>query len=142
MSRPYIHDAVRERVRRQAGERCGYCLSRQEFVWGKLEIEHLIPLALEGTDDEENLWLACRLCNLQKSDQIEAYDPLTGQRVHLFNPRMQFWWDHFMWSQDGTLIIGLTPIGRATVIALQLNESLRIAVRRRWVEVGWHPPKV
>lgn len=142
MSRSYIPEDVRERVRRQAGDRCGYCLSRQEYVWGKLEIEHIIPLASEGTDDEENLWLACRLCNLQKSDQTEAQDPLTGQRVHLFNPRVQFWWDHFMWSQDGTLIIGLTPIGRATVMALQLNESLRIAVRRRWVEVGWHPPKV
>lgn len=142
MSRSYIPEDMRERVRRQAGDRCGYCLSQQVYVWGKLEIEHIIPLALEGTNDEENLWLACRLCNLQKSDQTEAYDPLTGQRVHLFNPRVQFWWDHFMWSHDGTLIIGLTPIGRATVIALQLNESLRIAVRRRWVEVGWHPPKV
>jgi len=142
MSRSYIPEGVRERVRREAGDRCGYCLSQQEYVWGKLEIEHIIPLATEGTDDEENLWLACRLCNLQKSDQTEAQDPLTGQRLHLFNPRVQFWWDHFMWSQDGTLIIGLTPIGRATVMALQLNESLRIAVRRRWVEVGWHPPKV
>jgi len=141
MSRPYIPEDVRERVRRQAEDRCGYCLSRQEYIWGKLEIEHIIPLATEGTDDEENLWLACRPCNLQKSDQTEAQDPLTGQRVHLFNPRVQFWWDHFMWSQDGTLIIGLTPTGRATVMALQLNESLRIAVRRRWVEVGWHPPK-
>jgi hypothetical protein len=43
MSRPRIPEEVCERVRKQAGNRCGYCLSRQEYVWGTLEVEHIIP---------------------------------------------------------------------------------------------------
>ncbi len=63
MTPRYISHAVRERVRKQAGDRCGYCLSRQHYVLGKLEIEHITPQARGGNDDEDNLWLSCRLCN-------------------------------------------------------------------------------
>ncbi|MDZ7292947.1 MAG: HNH endonuclease [candidate division KSB1 bacterium] len=142
MNRRRIPEQVRERVWRQATGRCGYCLSPQEYVWGKLEVEHIIPLATGGIDAEENLWLACRPCNLYKGAQTEAEDPATGQRVSLFNPRTQSWRDHFTWSSDGTQIKGLTATGRATVIALRLNDSRRVAIRRLWVEVGWHPPKM
>jgi len=86
-----IPDAVRARVRAQAGNRCGYCLARQEYVPWLLEIEHIVPISKGGVDDEENLWLACRSCNLFKSDQTLARDPLTGRRVRLFNPRKQRW---------------------------------------------------
>ena len=58
-----IPAAVKRRVRQQAENRCGYCRSRQEYVLGFPEIEHIIPRARGGTDDEENLWFACRLCN-------------------------------------------------------------------------------
>lgn len=54
------------RVRAAAKDRCGYCLSLQKYVLGILEIEHIIPKAAGGSDDEENLWLACRLCNSYK----------------------------------------------------------------------------
>ena len=37
-------------------------------------------------------------------------------------------------------IVGITAVGRATVQALKLNRSTLVAARRRWVEVGWHPP--
>lgn len=142
MSRPHISEEIRERVRREAQDRCGYCQSRQEYIWGILEIEHIIPLSQGGLDSEENLWLACRPCNLYKSSQTKAADPDTGEIVALFNPRTQLWADHFTLSDDYTQIVGLTPIGRATVLALRLNDSRRVAIRRRWVEVGWHPPKI
>jgi len=51
------------RLRAQARNRCGYCLSSQKYILGVLEIEHVDPEALGGTDEEENLWLARRLCN-------------------------------------------------------------------------------
>jgi hypothetical protein len=60
--------------------------------------------------------------------------------VGLFNPRVQAWSDHFKWSQDGAIIVGLTPVGRATVEALRLNNEIAVEVRRNWVLVGWHPP--
>ncbi len=37
-------------------------------------------------------------------------------------------------------IIGKTPCGRATVIALQLNNWIAVMVRREWIAAGWHPP--
>ena len=93
-----------------------------------------------GQDAEDNLWLSCRLCNEAKGTLTEAVDPDTGERSPLFNPRRQQWADHFAWSNDGTRIIGTTPAGRATALALSLNAELRVRARTLWVEVGWHPP--
>jgi hypothetical protein len=131
---------VRERVRRQAENRCGYCRSRQEYVLGFLEIEHLIPQAAGGSDDEQNLWLACRLCNHYKAAQTHARDPVSGRRVRLFNPRRQRWSRHFAWQESSPYLFGRTACGRATVLALNLNNLIAIVVRRKWMEAGWHPP--
>jgi HNH endonuclease len=135
-----IPDALRERVQQQAGNRCGYCRSRQEYVLGYLEIEHIIPRARGGTNDEQNLWLACRLCNHYKGVQTHGRDPQTGRLSRLFNPRTQRWVRHFRWSNDGLSIVGRTISGRATVVALNLNNLIARVVRARWVEAGWHPP--
>ena len=62
-------EELRARIREQARDRCGYCLSPQHLVLGQLEIDHILPTAKGGTDDEENLWLACRLCNGFKATQ-------------------------------------------------------------------------
>ncbi len=82
-----IPEAVRARVRAQANHQCGYCLSLQKYVLGVLEIEHIIPKAAGGTDEEENLWLACRLCNSYESIQTQAEDPVTHRQTKLFSPR-------------------------------------------------------
>jgi hypothetical protein len=86
------------------------------------------------------LWLAYRLCNTYKGAQTEALDPVTKQRVALFNPRHQRWSEHFSWNKDGTHILGRTPCGRATVLAFQLNNAVAVTVRSYWVQAGWHPP--
>lgn len=107
----------------------------------RLEVEHIVPLAIGGTDEESNLWLACPLCNGHKSDKIEAADPVTREIVPLFNPRTQAWFDHFEWAMDGINILGKTPIGRATVAALHLSDDpYALEVRSYWVQAGWHPP--
>ncbi len=105
----------------------------------ELRIEHIIPIARGGTDDEDNLWLACRLCNSYKGTQTHGRDRVSNRLVPLFNPRSQQWFRHFTWSEDGTEIIGLTACGRATVAALQLNNSIAVTVRSQWVIAGWHP---
>ena len=48
--------------------------------------------------------------------------------------------EHFAWSDAGDRIVGLTPTGRATVVALQLNRPILVHARRAWTSVGWHPP--
>ncbi len=58
----------------------------------------------------------------------------------LFNPRQHSWSEHFIWSADGLLIIGLTPIGRATVATLVLNRERVINIRAADKAVGRHPP--
>jgi hypothetical protein len=105
-----------------------------------LEIEHIMPTAAGGPTVRENLWLACHRCNEYKADRTRAADPLTDEDVALFNPRGQRWQEHFSWSPDGTLVVGLTPCGRATVEALRLNNEYVVEARRFWVEAGWHPP--
>lgn len=141
MSGADIPEAVRQRVRAVAGERCGYCLSPQQLVMGQLEIEHLIPRACGGSDEETNLWLSCSLCNRYKGTQVEATDPLTGEVAPLYNPRTNNWGEHFSWSADGAKIVDLTTTGRATVAALRLNNELAVEVRRNWILAGWHPPQ-
>lgn len=135
-----LPDPIRARVQDAAGDRCGYCLSPQRFVMAKLEVEHIIPRALGGSDEETNLWLSCGLCNRYKGSQIKSTDPATGATVDLFNPRTQLWREHFRWSVDASYIIGITDVGRATVEALKLNNELAVEVRRNWVLAGWHPP--
>jgi hypothetical protein len=135
-----ISEEIRLRVRARAKHQCGYCRSLQKYVLGVLEIEHIIPKAAGGSDDEENLWLARRLCNSYKGIQTQAIDPVTNRNVKLFNPRQQKWLRHFAWTNNSTHIAGLTASGRATVLALQLNNPYAVTVRQAWVSAGWHPP--
>jgi HNH endonuclease len=140
LPRPYIADTLRRKVLEDAQHRCGYCLTSQHITAMPMHIEHLIPLAAGGTSDEENLWVACPLCNGAKGTRTHYPDPETGEEVPLFNPRRQVWREHFRWSESSMEIIGLTPCGRATVIALKLNNEYLTRARRRWVLAGWHPP--
>jgi hypothetical protein len=142
MARIRIPTDVESRVRVAARNRGGYCLSPQHLVMARLEIEHIIPLSQGGSSDESNLWLACPLCNRYKGDKTTAFDPETGAVVPLFNPRAQVWFEYFRWSEDGLRIIGLTPIGRATVTTLHLSDDPdALEVRSYWVLAGWHPPE-
>lgn len=141
MSDDYIPKALREKVAEQAKFRCGYCLTSETIVGTPMEIDHIIPQSLGGLTEEENLWLACSLCNDHKSDRIAALDPPTGNVVRLFNPRHQIWREHFVWAEAGDRIVGLTPEGRATGVALNLNRPSLVRARQAWVSVGWHPPK-
>jgi hypothetical protein len=76
---------------------------------------------------------------LAKADRISSIDPATNMDTPLFNPRTQSWDQHFGWADDHQTIIGLTPIGRATVTALGMNGSLRREARILWFATGWLP---
>lgn len=142
MARRVIPSEIDNRIREAARNRCGYCLSPQHLVMARLEIEHIIPIAKGGTNDESNLWLACPICNGHKSDKTIAVDPDTGIAIPLFNPRIHIWSENFMWGADGIRIIGTTPTGRATVVALHLSDDPEaLTVRSYWVLAGWHPPR-
>ena len=141
MSKTYIPKALRQRVAAQAQHRCGYCLTPESIVGYEMDVDHFIPEALGGQTVEENLWLACNRCNEHKGDRVKAADLQTGKVVPLFNPRTQRWSEHFTWTPEGDQIIGQTPVGRATIEALQLNRQALVKARRVRVAAGLHPPK-
>ena len=141
MQRPKISEKTKAKIRLIAKNRCGYCLCQQEYVWDILEIDHIYPLAKGGKDSEENLWLICSTCNSAKYNKTEVLDVKTNKMVLLFNPRTQNWDEHFKWNKNATKIIGQTPTGRATILALNLNRDRFIKIRKHWVLAGWHPPK-
>lgn len=107
-----------------------------------LVIDHIILQSAGGDDERENLAAACYGCNEFKEVKTHALDPATSGLVPLFNPRIQIWTEHFTWANGGTHIVGLTPIGRATVVALRLNNEYVVESRTLWITRDWHPPPV
>jgi 5-methylcytosine-specific restriction endonuclease McrA len=136
-----VSRTLRERVAVQARQRCGYCLTTERITGAPMEIDHIIPHSLGGPTEEDNLWLACSMCNDRKGNQIAGPDLLTSEDVRLLDPRHQAWRDHFAWSPEGDRIIGKTSCGRATVQALDLNRPVLVKSRRLWIAAGWHPPE-
>ena len=133
-------------VRKRAKYRCEYCHYPEFLSTSPLTIDHIFPCSLGGTDEINNLALACRCCNERHYNFITGIDPQTEQEESLFNPRISQWSKHFIWTVDGTQIIGLTPIGRATCERLDLNDERHNdhfiqRSRRLWKQGGWHPPK-
>jgi 5-methylcytosine-specific restriction endonuclease McrA len=119
---------LRRHVCQRAGNRCEYCrLAERHSPVARLQIEHILPRKHGGTDDDANLALACIDCNLHKGSNLTGIDPQTDQLAELFNPRTQKWSDHFAWN--GMEIVGLTPVGRATVRVLEMNAEDRIQLR-------------
>src|SRR4051794_17282150 len=106
------------RVAARARHRCEYCRAPEMLFNSTFEVEHIRPLAHGGTDDEANLALACRACNVIKYTAMAAHDPVSRQLVRLFNPRIDVWTEHFGVDLDSARIIGLTDMGRATVSRL------------------------
>ena len=107
-----------------------------------LVLDHIQPQSFGGSSDLSNLAASCYRCNQFKGAKTEAIDPLTQQVVSLFHPRQQAWAEHFTWADEGIQIGGLTPIGRATVEALRLNNPYIVESRRIWVAENWHPPSL
>lgn len=140
MSKQYISPTVRQRVATFSRYRCGYCQTSQRVIGPFLEIDHIIPESKGGTAAETNLVLACPHCNGQKSDQMAAPDPNSGELTPLFDPRSDIWHEHFQWHKNGSVIIGLSATGRATIDALDMNHPDLVKVRQLWVEAGWHRP--
>ncbi len=126
-------------VARRAGHRCEYCRAPEVAFNSPFEVEHVVPTSAGGSDDGANLALACRSCNLRKSDATTGRDEQTGAEVRLFNPREDRWSEHFRVDPDTGMIEALTPVGRATLDRLDLNHPLQLAARSVWAKLGLYP---
>lgn len=102
-------------------------------------LEHIIPVALSGSNEAGNRALACSPCNLAKGTATHALDLATGQMVPLFDPRQDDWARHFEAEPETGRLRPRDAVGRATIEALQINDDARIATRRLWAVAGWWP---
>ncbi|MGA2032674.1 MAG: HNH endonuclease signature motif containing protein [Thermoguttaceae bacterium] len=130
-----MDDALRSLVRRRAGDVCEYCRFPQpasRFV--AFHVEHILARQHGGTSEPDNLALACSFCNFHKGPNIASLDPDGGKLAPLFHPRRDHWTDHFAW--EGTVIVGRTAIGRATVELLAMNDWQRVEVRENLQALG------
>ncbi len=103
-------------------------------------MEHILARQHGGSTSFDNLAFACWSCNLKKGPNLSGIDPETGSMTALFHPREDSWPGHFS-AHIGTLIPhgveirGLTPVGRATIRVLGLNDEMRQMVRYElWLE--------
>ena len=125
---------TRDLVRLRAGERCEYCGLHQEQSGLKHHIEHITAKQHGGSDDADNLALACHRCNLHKGPNLTGIDSRTGQVVSLFHPRRDPWSDHFVF--EGARISGISAVGRATVQVLNVNDARRLELRTEVLRRG------
>jgi len=141
-----ISDELKQAIRERAKYVCEYCHSPERLSANRFTVDHVIPKSLGGSDELDNLALACRRCNERRYNFVAGFDPDTQEIVPIFNPRKQKWEEHFVWLDQGVVIAGTTPIGRATCLRLDLNDtrypendSIR-ATRQFWIQTGLHPP--
>ena len=124
-------------VRSRAGNRCEYCQLPQAYDPIPFHIEHVIAKKHRGRTLASNLALSCAGCNLSKSSNIAGIDERTGGLTRLFNPRIDVWAEHFTWH--GAVLVGTTPIGRTTVMVLDINHPERVRLRRILIRLGVFP---
>jgi hypothetical protein len=124
-----VDRAIRALVRERAADRCEYCgLRQEELPLTAFHVEHVIPRQHGGSDDPQNLALACHHCNFHKGPNLSGIDPESGAIVPLYHPRREVWEQHF--ALQDVMVVGLTPTGRATVRVLLMNSPTRLELRR------------
>lgn len=135
----YVSSGLRAQVRSFFGSLCAYCQTAESLTVAIFEIEHIIPRSQGGATEFKNLCLACPSCNRFKSDRT-AGRLASGLQTRLFHPHQDSWQDHFGWTINGTIIVGLTEVAEATIHLLRMNRPQVVSVRELWVDAGRHPP--
>jgi len=123
---------TRALVRRRAADACEYCRIPQSATpIIPFHVEHVTALQHGGTDDIDQLALACDRCNAYKGPNLASVDPDSGSIVLLYHPRLDKWDDHFAFR--GGEVVGMTPTGRATVRLLNMNAPRRVELREEYL---------
>ncbi|MEM6353759.1 MAG: HNH endonuclease, partial [Cyanobacteria bacterium P01_D01_bin.14] len=98
------------------------------------------PPARAATTELHNLAYACQGCNSHKYNHTTGIDPVSGDVAPLHHPRQQIWSKQFTWNEDCSKILGITAVGRTTVIRLHLNRLGLVNLRKILYASGEHPP--
>ncbi|MEP0800311.1 HNH endonuclease [Funiculus sociatus] len=136
MARHYINAELRRLVVNRADCLCEYCLIPDEDGLS-FQIDHIISLKHGGSTTEDNLTYSCVFCNLNKGTELGSIVWQTGELVRFFNPRRDFWGEHF--RLDDNAIQPLTDIGEVTARILDFNNDERILERQELIAIGRYP---
>jgi hypothetical protein len=134
-----MDNALEQLVRHRAKDACEYCRLPQRFSRLTFPVDHVIAQQHGGPTIEDNLALACGFCNSHKGPNIAGIDPRTKQLTRLFHPRRDVWGEHFRW--EGSVIVGLTDVARATISVLAINHPFQTAIRNTLIDEGVFPPE-
>jgi HNH endonuclease len=146
----YISVQLQREIRARFTNCCAYCLTAELLTATTFEFDHILPRSLGGETALGNLCLACPSCNRYKADRQNIVvsedsaleNPVTVRSVPLFHPQLQVWNEHFSWNEDASEIISITDIGRVTINTLKMNRPQLVRVRKLWVKLLEHPPKI
>jgi HNH endonuclease len=126
-------------VAARANHRCEYCQAPELVFNFPFEVEHIIPLSRQGVNDEMNLALACRSCNLRKGNRTGGIVPNTITEVRFFRSREDRWNEHFQIDTNSGKIIGISAVGKVTVEFLEMNSSSQVTARQLWICLDLFP---
>jgi hypothetical protein len=102
-------------------------------------VEHIVPLSRQGSNDDANLALACRSCNLRKGNRVSGLSSRSNVEARFFHPREDSWDEHFQINVESGEVVGITPIGEVTVEYLEMNSSAQVAARQLWIRLNLFP---
>lgn len=134
MSKTYVPAELRRRVAERSRGCCEYCLRPELFSLSVHEIDHVIAEKHGGKTTEDNLAIACKICNTIKGSDIASIDPETDEVTALYNPRRDRWREHF--RLEGSELLPLSDRARTTIRLLQLNRSAILKERPLWLATG------
>ena len=140
MPKIYIPVNIQRTILDLSHNYCEYCILPSNLSTDFFHYEHIIPVSLNGETVLENLARSCGLCNNNKRDKITHIDPISQNNARLYHPRNDLWANHFQWSDDDLHLVGITPIGRATIDLLKLNRVNAINLRKPLKMANLHPP--
>lgn len=126
-------------VAQRASHRCEYCKAPEVVFNFPFEVEHIIPLSRQGANNEVNLALACRSCNLRKGIRISGIASSSNIEVPFFHPREDRWSEHFQVDVESGKIVGITAVGEVTVEYLEMNSPAQVAARQLWIRLNLFP---
>ncbi len=119
-------------VRDRAAGLCEYCQLPAALHPAPFQTDHIIARQHGGTDDLNNLALACIHRNRFKGPNIAGIDPDTEELTRLFHPRTDVWNHHF--TRLGAAILPLSAIGRVTARVLNMNNPEVLWLRETLVQ--------
>lgn len=129
-----MDERLRQQIRNRAGNHCEYCQISRHADQLPFQVDHIIGEFHHGTTTLNNLAWSCFDCNVYKGTNLAGIDPLTQELMPLVHPRSDDWDEHFEWH--GSILIGKTKRGRATIDVLRINLPSRVEHRRLLVLLG------